>query len=104
MILRHLPNLDPSARRIVAFDFAPDMNLCAGEILLDAEVSVRLLSGHDDTPEALIDGIHQVESRRVLQRITGREDGNAYVIKVLANTSFGQRLALSASLRIREGS
>ena len=99
--MRRFPPLDPAARRVLAFNFSPD--LAAGDTLAAASVLPALQAGEDVTPQAILVGLPVIQGARVLQLATGRADDNAYTLKCIASTSAGEVLTLTAVITMQEG-
>lgn len=99
--MRRFPQLDPAARRVLAFNFAPD--LAAGDTLASATVAPTLQAGEDATPAQILVGLPAIDGARVLQMAAGRADGNAYTLKCIASTTSGEILTLTAVITMNEG-
>lgn len=99
--MRRFPQLDPAARRVLAFNFAAD--LAPGDSLSSATVAPTLQAGTDATPADLLVGQPVIEGARVLQLAAGRADGNAYTLKCITSTTGGEILTLTAVITIIEG-
>lgn len=99
--MQRFPALDPAARRVLAFSFAPDLAL--GDTIASASVVPVLAAGMDATPADVLVGQAVVNGDRVLQMASGRDHGNAYTLKCIASTAGGEILTLSAVVTMREG-
>ena len=99
--MRRFPQLDPAARRVLAFNLAAD--LAPGDSLSSAIVVPTLQAGTDATPAELLVGQPVIQGVRVLQLANGRADGNAYTLKCIASTAAGEILTLTAVITMHEG-
>lgn len=99
--MRRFPQLDPAARRVLAFNFAPD--LADGDTVASATVTPTLQAGEDATPAQILVGLPAIDGARVLQMAAGRADGNAYTLKCIASTAAGEILTLTAVITMNEG-
>lgn len=100
--MRRFPPLDPAARRVLAFNFAPD--LAPGDSIASASIAPPAVqAGIDATPAALLVGSPVIQGARVLQLAGGRAGGNAYTLKCFAETSGGEILTLTAVITMHEG-
>ncbi len=95
------PPLDPQARRVLAFSFLKDLS--PGDSIVSATVNPTLASGADSSPGGVLVGSPVTQGTLVMQMATGREAGNAYVLKCLATTAGGEVLTLSAAITMVEG-
>lgn len=99
--MRRFPQLDPAARRVLAFNFTAD--LASGDTLASATVVAALQAGSDDNPAQILVGLPAIEGARVLQLAAGRAHGNAYTLKCIASTTAGEVLTLTAVITMQEG-
>lgn len=99
--MRRFPQLDPAARRVLAFNFGAD--IAPGDSLSSTTVTPTLQAGTDATPAELLIGQPVIQGARVLQMAAGRDHGNAYTLKCIASTTGGEILTLSAVITILEG-
>ena len=84
--------------RRVEFDFGP--GLAEGETVDSQELEVRVFSGTDDNPSALLSGSATENGGIVTQRLAPLVEGVTYEVKCLATTSEDQVLALVGKLAV----
>lgn len=86
---------DPAESIVVTFDFS------ANAISVSAPVvSVRVISGTDAAPSALLSGSPQVQGATVLQRIVGGVSGVWYELRCQADDPSGNRWVATDDLPV----
>jgi hypothetical protein len=89
---------DPSETIYYGVDFNPLLD--AGETVSSATASIRVLSGTDATPSAMLSGSVVINAGVVSQLIIGGVVGCVYQFSLSAVTSGGQTFIESAPIRI----
>ena len=80
------------------FDFISQ--LASGETISSAATTAVVYSGTDATPSTILSGAASISGTQVTQTLTGGVAGVTYMLTVVANTSTGQSLNLTAFLVI----
>ncbi|MDB5802287.1 MAG: hypothetical protein JWL63_3226 [Rhodocyclales bacterium] len=94
------PSLDPTEKRLIAFDFTDDLD--PDTTLSSAAIDITLISGADISPTAFLLGLPTIEGTIVRQWVQASVVA-AYRMKCRVTTSSSERLALSAVILVQEG-
>lgn len=73
------PIKDPEESVVLEFDFSTEL-----KIITSASLSVSVVSGTDPLPSSVLDGVHQISGRKVLQRFSNGVSGATYKFRAVA--------------------
>lgn len=94
-----LDEIDAEESFVIAFDFASEL---FGSTVQVATVSAACAAGTDAAPQELLVGSPSIVGADVLQLVAGRNNGNTYKLRCVAQLANGQKRVRAALLPVRE--